>query len=319
MNARTRLIASAWVLATSAMIAAWYLAKEARWSHAAGDALVRKIAELNDEEVRVHGRLTSAEALRAKLQSGVAAATTAEKNPPPRSAARPSWLELLHTDPKVQARYLIGQRNWTKMTYASLFHALGLTLEQIQKFEDNFLQRMEGGMDLASTLEAKGLAYHDPAVEIIRAQQQSSYEAAQKELLGEAGYQQLKTYDEEQPARAGNMVGGATVAGLALTVDQTRQLTDLVVQASRASMAQNRDPGDDADWRNIDVDGIDWKNVDEQARSFLTPAQVTFLKSAEITGPTGVGTRFQQQLNNLISKGDKEDIAATAKAKAAGQ
>jgi hypothetical protein len=308
MNSRTKLIASVWILVASAMTATWYFAKQASTARVASNALAGRIADAKDQEVRQRGRLSSAEATRAKLQSEAAATAIVEKKSLPKPSARPDWLELLRTDPKVQARSLAYERNRTKMVYAPLFRILALTPEQILKFEDNVMRLREGQMDLASTIALKGLAQHDPAVETIGAQQQSDYESAQKDLLGEAGYQQLKTYDEDWPARSvvSNIVGGATVAGLPLTTDQTKQLTDLVVQASRTSTKAQG--GDYFDGR------INWTDIDDRASSFLTPAQVAFMKSAEITGPTGEGTRFQDRLNSLITKGDNEDAAAAARA-----
>jgi hypothetical protein len=85
-----------------------------------------------------------------------------------------------------------------------------------------------------------------------------------------------------------------------LTGEQVNQLTVLVGMAVKSSLAENRAPSA----------GIDWDQLDEQSRSFLTQAQVEFIRNTEVPGPLGMGTRYQNRLNELISDADYADQLA---------
>ena len=81
------------------------------------------------------------------------------------------------------------------------------------KFEDILAQRSEGQMDLQAAIQMKGLAYNDPAIDALRKQQNSEFEAAQKALLGDDGYAQFMAFDQSIPVRmaVAGIAGSATL------------------------------------------------------------------------------------------------------------
>jgi hypothetical protein len=99
---------------------------------------------------------------------------------------------------------------------------------------------------------------------------------------------------------ANDFAGAATMAGSPLSPSQVQQLSDAAIQASRAPGARQL----------ADFENSYWAGVDNQAATFLTPAQLDLMKSGEFLGPSGEGSRFQSRLNSLITLGDQADAQA---------
>jgi hypothetical protein len=285
----------------SVLVSRFRLDTARRAEHAAQLSL--KGAALAAQTLQLQHRLGEIEAKR--LARSAALATSAKEQAPNKTttnASQPSWLELLRTDPIVQSRYLAYQRSKVKMEYKPLLTALALTPEQVAKFEQNLAENRANMLDLRSALAAKGLPADDSAVQAFQRQQQADYENAQREVLGQAGFDRWKAYEDTSFARevVRTAAGAATLAGLTLTAEQVRQLTALVAEATKAA------PGE---FGRLST-GIDWAHLDDESRSFLRAEQVEFIKNTEVIGPLGMGTRYQNRLNDLITSADHSDQVA---------
>lgn len=281
------------------------LATGAAWfQHLQSIHLERRALALADEvrrsanqelALRRHIQSTRVQLDRLKAEAQHRAAQSASQRPA-LSDFTAAWLG----DPAAQTKSLRTQQVYAAVTYHAFFRRLGLSPSQIQSFLDNVQERDGAKMDLRSARLELGLTEDDPSVTTMAGQINQSYAAAQSALLGSDGFNQLTAYDQENWPRmlANDVVGGALTAGLSFSPAQT--------QALAAAMAQAAGP-----------DGVygatNWPQVDQAAATFLSPEQLSYLKSADFLGALGIGGRYQETLNRLISKGDAADQAAAPK------
>jgi hypothetical protein len=304
---RYAVLAMGMIIVTGGILA-WHFERGLEGRAGRISALTTAISIARDRSDRLRARLAQAERLQARSRAELAKAHAVAKG---KGDAGKDWLERLSSDPELQNRYLAYQRSKFAMKYGALFQALALTPDQISKCEDNLISRMGIEMDLENTLRAQGLTWSDPAAQKLQTELMASYNADQKELLGEDGFSQLNAYDQDfhWKTMATDFAGAATLAGVPLTSAQVQQLTTLAVQASKASGAAQQ----------AGVEAAYWASMDSQAASFLTPAQLDLMKTGEFIGPFGEGSRFQGQLNTLITLGDQADAGATLLSNAAGR
>jgi hypothetical protein len=179
-----------------------------------------------------------------------------------------------------------------------LFRTLGLSLEQIEKFEEIAARREEQQMDLLAILHEQRLTLQDPVLANLWLKIEPEYQAAQKELLGEAGYRQFRDYERAAPVRdmVSRYAGTATVMGVPFTVQQAEQLTQVMANAS----------GDYRNGGQAYAFSIDWSIVDRQAAAILTEPQLNLLKTIE---PAGQGGRFGGVWNKLMIEAQNADQA----------
>lgn len=281
------------IVAAAATALTWHL-KNRRATDLQESALwTREIASLRREQQHLAERAT---AVRLSTDR-IARAVSRNKVRP--SKRFPSWLSAIRTDPKLQARRLITLRAELGMEYGPLFRRLGLTPTQIEAFEDNWVHRDAAQIDLSAVVFAQKLSSSDPSVQELQKQNATAYFTAQQQLLGSDGFNQLQTYSAQLFGRmlVADTAGAAAVAGISFSPDQVQKLGDIVAPALVAAPAA----GD-----------TDWGAIDAHASGILSPEQLQFFKSAEATGPFGYGGRYQDTLNNLITKGDQIDVAAAA-------
>ncbi|MCX6068205.1 MAG: hypothetical protein NT121_21055, partial [Chloroflexi bacterium] len=124
------------------------------------------------------------------------------------------------------------------------------------------------------------------------------YQAAQRDLLGEAGHQQL--LDHERTVGVRDMVNGwaggaVVVARTPFTQQQGEQLIQILANAS----TRYRNGG------NADVKNIDWDVADAQARAILSDSQFNLYKTMEPPLPNGA--RFQSQFFRLVDEAQRAD------------
>jgi hypothetical protein len=288
-----------WAVIAFAMIVSWRLGKGLEAAHSRITELSGDIAATRENSDRLRARLAKAESLRANPRADFARTAASDRG---KHGEGHNWLEQLSSDPQLQNRFLAYQRSKLATKYGSLFQQLGLTPEQISKCEDNLVMRQGIYMDLADALRAQGLPQNGPAAQQIYNQLMAGYDSAQKELLGEDGFNQLNSYDQDfhWKTMANDFAGSATLAGIALSQSQVQQLSDAAIQASKTPGAG----------KLADLENTFWTGVDTQAASFLTPAQLDLMKSGEFIGPSGEGSRFQSRLNDLITLGDQADAQA---------
>jgi len=188
------------------------------------------------------------------------------------------------------------------MKYAALFAKLHLSTEQIAKFEANVMAREEAQMDLQSAATAQHLAGQGPEAMKLYNQNQSAYMQSQIDLLGTDGFQALQQFDQQWFPRGvvASLAGAAVMESIPISPEQTEQLNAAVIAGFQSPQGKS-------------AAVVDWTAIDRQAASILTPQQLQLFQQGEVMGPFGIGSRYQAQLNALITKGDQEDHAvATA-------
>jgi hypothetical protein len=300
MRARTLFLYSATTLAIGGALVSWSSRARARHLLEETAALQRRTHALRAQHDQIRGRIAAAGIQQEQLQVTLAAirhdrADQSGDVRTHRPAAKPSWLELIRSDPKIQNLFLAYQRTGLTIEYGPLIHDLKLSPEQAAKFIDNVMRHREEGTDLETARLAKGLEEDDPAIAALRKEQQEAYDKSQRTVLGDDGIKQFKRNEEEKMAQlmVNDIAGGGIVAGVEFSREQIQRLTTVVSDASRNPRHQT-----------------DWDRVDDQARAFLNPQQLEYIKTAEVLGPMGAGWRFQNRLNDLILRRWEEDHAA---------
>lgn len=271
----------------------WYFSREISLLQNAAQVLTTSVNRLSEQRALLDTRLAEMSKRRIKIGN---------RSPGPPPATRPAETksenvtrhQLQSSDPQAQNRMLAYERSGVVMEYQALMKELNLTPQQAAQFEENLSTYRANTLDLRTVVAIKGLPSDDPAVSKLRLQHWQDYSAAQQELLGEKGLQSLQSYDRVKTARelVRNLAGAATIENLTLSREQMTQLTESITTASRLSQSKNTGS----------ILGIDWEAIDRQTRTFLSAEQHDFISKAEIFGPFGSGTRFQNRFHELVSR-----------------
>ncbi len=246
-------------------------------------------------------RLARTQQMAADLRSRLSPASVSRDAPPAPPPQRARDLSrLIADDPNLQNLQLAARRAQLAITYAPFYRLAALTPQQIQTFEQNLLRYEERQSDILAAARNRHEDLGDPAYQKLYADAASDYQSAQHALLGEAGAKQFAGYEGTAPARetVSALVGATAMAGLPLDGSQAEQLARVVDAAIVKSPTG---------WSMADVD---WRLVHEQAKTFLSPAQLTFIETTESAGPRGAGSRFLPALQGAIMAAAKEDAAA---------
>lgn len=92
------------------------------------------------------------------------------------------------------------------------------------------------------------------------------------------------------------------MAGVSLDAGQSEQLALTLAKAS-------------PEYRNGNLaipTSIDWNLVHEQAKTFLSDSQLTFIATTEARGPRGMGGRFLMQLHATVNTAAENEAALAA-------
>jgi hypothetical protein len=212
-------------------------------------------------------------------------------------------------DPRVQLRQLAAERAKLVTRYGALYWKLKLAPEQIGQFEAIVARRYEQVQDMMAAVLAQGVSVSSPDFSKLYSPLQQkideTFRAAQKELLGEAGYQQFDEYERGLPARnvVRSMAGAAVLVGTPFSPQQAEQLVGIVADASNAYRQG----------RNVSPLEIDWEQADTRAREILSSEQmIAFQTLAPWTGGTGrAWLQFNRVLNEAQIADRKHSAAAT--------
>src|SRR5205814_5283202 len=125
------------------------------------------------------------------------------------------------------------------------------------------------------------------AVQAMRRQSDETMQAAERELLGEAGYQQLGEYERTQPMRdfVGDLAASLVFSGDSISAAQANQLTQILAEASETYRQGARAPSPWADLqgaifaRQPARGSIDTEAVLARARTVLSPTQYASLEA----------------------------------------
>lgn len=263
-------------------------------------------AALRDATLRLNVRLSALHAKAKRAEQELSAARAAADGGKGRSRAaagatrKPSLsiARRLHDDPKFQLLWLEEKRATVLDRYGLLFHRLHLTDAAIATFVKNVAARDEARMDLDAIvneqLSRDGKVSPEVATLIQRGA--ADYEAAQRALLGAAGWEEVARYEREDVARSyvDGWAGGMVVAaGDPLTREQGERLIAVIA----AAMAQKR---------TTKAAQLDWDKIDADVRGFLSPRQMAVFETMEPSLPWGA--RFQSQLYGTISAASASEV-----------
>ncbi len=179
-------------------------------------------------------------------------------------------------NPETQQAMLKLERLSYPVRFGPLYAQLGLSREQITRFEQRLSAASEATMDVMAAAQTKGLGPDDPAVMTLANQEKAAFVDDMRALLGDAGFQQYQNYDRTLPAReaVNAMLGNMLAAQVPLTAEQVNQLTQLVANRSASYQQGGRvsNRGRDVAWRDVATD----------AAALLSPAQLQVFRAAAV-------------------------------------
>lgn len=298
MNHRIFLLSLTVVAGLTFAATALIKARSAGAAEASLARLAPRQSDLTRQLARNHARLAAAEAEQGRLQAMRDGKPGAPKpaqpgqtkvivlDPKTAAAAeaigRTPWRDVvLEKNPELQVRFLVGRRREIGVAYGPFLADAGLSPAQGERFKDILVSAAESAMDLNSTMRARGLAETDPAVLALRKQAEEEMHAAERDLLGEAEYQQLVEYERALPMRefVGGLAASLVFSGDALNATQANQLTQILAEANEAYRqgARAASPEPDLDGpifaRRPARESIDTETLLARARTVLSPAQ----------------------------------------------
>ena len=314
MNAKTFYSVVMFAGGAGLAVIAWQQAGRARATRMESGKIAAQEAAVRSDLKRTEQRLAAAERQRAARRAEIDALpgrTVAIPQPkaPPAAPARRSMniLEIIRNEPDAEAFYLESRRSQLAAKYGPLLRSLGLRAEAAAKFQDIYIKREEAQMDLADVLRTKGTQESGAAVAKLMAAAEAEYEAAQRELMGEAGYRQLQDYERTSSMRGmvSAIAGVAAVEHVPFSAAQADALVRTIAETSLG-------------YRNggfATISDIDWETVDAQARAILSPEQFDVYRTMD-PGPTRGGL-LQNRMYALVDSAKRAEAKQVAPAAAA--
>jgi hypothetical protein len=310
MNAKRFIIATAAAITILALVIGWKSVRAARAAESVVAVIARNRVNAEKDLRQEAARLAAAEKDRSVLQSQLdelqKPRRTEKVAPLPPTVALNDVERVVKAsleksaqreeDPKVQNLSFASMRVSLASKYAYLFRELGLSSAQSEKFLDITLKRVEQGVDLGAAVRAQGMSVDDPVVDKLGLQMRQECEAAQRELLGEAGFRQLQDYERTADMRelVRSTAGAATVADGPFTPQQAEQLIQVLANASSTYRSGGK----------ASVQNTDWDAVEAPARAILSGGQYSFLQLSS--------RRLSRQADDLIGQARKAEAASAA-------
>lgn len=264
---------------------AWIGFNSAHATRAAiADGLAKRAA-LAQEINRQRGRIATSERTLADLGAALKAAQAeAEKQTAAASSATagatgspPRW-KIVEANPELRPLFRQKFRADVSLNdhYPWFYKAAKLTPEQVQKFEALMLENEEQKMDLQAAAREQRLGR--AALAAMQQQMDEKLQAAQRELLGAAGYQQLQDFQraKHQNAFVAQVVDQVALTPDAFTEAQREQLSKVLVASVRSDANVPFDPKERSDIALSKI--TEWPRVMAQAQTFLSPVQFAALK-----------------------------------------
>jgi hypothetical protein len=150
-------------------------------------------------------------------------------------------------------------------------------------------------MDFQTTAHAQGFTPSDPALETLRAQGTAELKAAQTEVLGADGYQQLLQFRRIEPLEVvvNDLATLVVRSPTPLSTAQAEQL--LTTMANASSRYQSGD--------RADLATVDWPQTLVRAQAFLAPDQFTIFKTnVQLQQVYALARQFYQQQGVAVGK-----------------
>lgn len=195
------------------------------------------------------------------------------------------WQDLaLRDDPALRSQYLTSERINLEGRYGPLLGQLGLSPEQTAKFKELLVEHAQELLELR--LAALPGAAAGPKTDIpSRDAAEERLRTAQTDLLGDAGYRQLRQYERLLPVRyeVDTLAGSLALTNVPLDSAQAGQLVQIIANASntyrQGGDADTPMPGNGEQLTPLMLahqaidENIDWNSVLTQARGVLSPDQ----------------------------------------------
>ncbi len=297
MKAQTFFLVVVGLVASAATIVAWRarqarILEEATIAVARRDhaALVGRAAGLRERLAKEQERARAAQAVRTPAR--VVAPEIREAKAKPRELTVSDVIKLYQQEgnrPEAQVRALAARRAGLTERFAPFYRRARLTPPQIQAFEDIWMRRDERHGDLNAAAHSQGLSLSDPGVARMRGEIYAEHEKAQRALLGDVGYGELR--DHERSMGAWDMVrhlsAAATVRGVPFSTEQMDRFVRATVNASDSYRKG----------QNVSTGEVDWGAVLEQAAGFLSASQLALVRTSEPPGGGIFGARWNSELN----------------------
>jgi len=262
------------IVVSASLIVAGLSFRSTQRSRSAICELTERNKRLADEIAYARRRLATrtheAETFRSSLQQAQSQkehlSSTGAPKPP-----RQDLADLMEANPALRTLFKQSFRANLGLQFLPWYGRAHLSSEQIEKFEELMTEAEQDRLDLQAIAKAQGLTPKDPSLAKTRQQTDEKLQSAQREILGDAGYQSLQQYNRLQPLLGFTTSFGNLVAytGTPLSAPQVDQLLDVLGNASN----QYQTGG------NADLVTIDSKRVVQQAEQFLTPAQFAALQA----------------------------------------
>jgi hypothetical protein len=271
-----------------------YQAGEVKRANAEAVALQRECTAAEAKAAALAAQLRESEASArsaaervAVLEGQVAAAKKTVAGAPANAAPvapRASVSSVPWNSPGYARAYVEKYRAGLGLRYGPLYRALGLSPEQVAKFEATLTEGQQGVVDVWAEASKQGLPMGGNSASSTSVARMTSgplgiMETGLKELLGEAGFENYKQFDKARGSREliTSLAGGLYSSAAPLTPAQGESLAAALANNTRTERVPMTDDGKNPLYRISEV--TDWAGVQVQAQGFLSAPQLAALKA----------------------------------------
>jgi hypothetical protein len=193
---------------------------------------------------------------------------------------------------------------WLALRNAALYAKLGLSPEQISKYEDivtNHFLRMQ---DIAESAQSQKILRTDPVIVQMENEENQQYMQEMTQNLDPAEGQAIAAFEKLSPARAlvNAVAGNMYYTDDPLTPQQADQLTQILANNSAHYVGG----------RHVDMKDLDMATALTQAQAVLSPAQLAALNN--INQGSQSLTQYQKVMQSLTPPpGAQNQSAAVGK------
>jgi hypothetical protein len=252
-------------------------------------SLIRRNAELRKMVANLDCRRSAAQERQAELRAALirlGKRTGNSDDRPPASPGRVNSRAALASDPKLLAPYLHAFRESLLTKYGPLFRTLGLSPEQIEKFQDLKVRIEQNSLSLEAATAAHGVNPNGTAY-LAMGQEINNQNEDLEDAFFEGDPATIAQYREYQNVQAARDLAYTVATNSAfsdgpLTSDQAEQLTAILAANSQRSKSGG-----------VVAGTINWDAAAVQAQGILTAPQLTALESLRQQ------TELQQQINTI--------------------
>jgi len=273
-------------------------------------AATSELTDLATQKAELERKLQAAQERLARLKKKAAespSSVVTSKGASFGTASKPTagkrTTDLIADDPATEVKMSQWQRAIVGVEYGPFFRRYGISREQIEKFQDDWVKRAEADIDLRAAARQQGPAGAD-TVAALQAQSKAANEQATRALFGSEAYEQLKEYERTLPVRnilVFGLAGAAAMDGVPLSAQQGDQLWHAALEAS------GNNPKADGETM---LNNMDWTALDARVQQILSPAQFELFKHS--APPAGFRSRQEYEFDQIVRRAREADAGASA-------